>query len=270
MTKKQQPVPPPPQTESETNVVPVALPSTGSSTPPVPAADDHQVLGVRQTNVAPLPPLPPPPPRPVVRPNILPPLPPSRPPQAAGGGGGVGIGRGGRVIPLVGLGGAGGIQVGGSAEGSGAVHHEVGGERGPGGRPKRKATEIVAPAGVAPVCSVCRRDFGSWKALFGHMRSHPNREWRGAFPPPVAQKPAAEGDQGPPAGNQAAASAGSQGSGVAAGRLSIDLNRLQGQESTTASASSSSKVKDGASSTGFDLNKPPTSDDDTDSGDAAA
>ncbi|KAH0973790.1 hypothetical protein GBA52_025946 [Prunus armeniaca] len=51
-------------------------------------------------------------------------------------------------------------------------------------RAKRKA-EITAPEGVSPVCSVCKRsNFSSWKALFGHMRCHPERQWRGCFPPP--------------------------------------------------------------------------------------
>ncbi|KAL9147089.1 hypothetical protein ABFS82_13G151600 [Erythranthe guttata] len=34
-----------------------------------------------------------------------------------------------------------------------------------------------------PTCSLCGRGFLSMKSLFGHMRSHPNREWRGIHPP---------------------------------------------------------------------------------------
>ncbi|KZV54312.1 hypothetical protein F511_34686 [Dorcoceras hygrometricum] len=34
-------------------------------------------------------------------------------------------------------------------------------------------------------CPICARDFMSDKALFGHMRSHPNRGWKGVHPPPA-------------------------------------------------------------------------------------
>lgn len=35
-----------------------------------------------------------------------------------------------------------------------------------------------------PVCSICSKNFPSMKSLFGHMRCHPEREWRGIQPPP--------------------------------------------------------------------------------------
>ncbi|KAF5461258.1 hypothetical protein F2P56_021070 [Juglans regia] len=35
-----------------------------------------------------------------------------------------------------------------------------------------------------PTCYVCGKKFPTTKALFGHMRSHPGRPWRGVVPPP--------------------------------------------------------------------------------------
>ncbi|XP_050238058.1 uncharacterized protein LOC126687540 [Mercurialis annua] len=48
---------------------------------------------------------------------------------------------------------------------------------------KRKKGEMDAPKSE-PICSICGKRFGSWKGVFGHLRAHPEREWRGAFPPP--------------------------------------------------------------------------------------
>ncbi|KAE8673640.1 Detected protein of unknown function [Hibiscus syriacus] len=33
-------------------------------------------------------------------------------------------------------------------------------------------------------CCICNKDFKSMKSLFGHMRNHPERNWRGIRPPP--------------------------------------------------------------------------------------
>ncbi|CAA7399718.1 unnamed protein product [Spirodela intermedia] len=45
-------------------------------------------------------------------------------------------------------------------------------------KPDRSAATITAP------CSECGKRFWSQKALFGHMRCHPDRQWRGINPPP--------------------------------------------------------------------------------------
>lgn len=47
-----------------------------------------------------------------------------------------------------------------------------------GKKPEAGAAKIIRP------CSECGKKFWSWKALFGHMRCHPEREWRGINPPP--------------------------------------------------------------------------------------
>lgn len=55
-------------------------------------------------------------------------------------------------------------------------------------RPKPvKKPDPNAPTITQP-CSVCGRQFWSSKALHGHMRCHPERQWRGINPPPNHQR----------------------------------------------------------------------------------
>lgn len=41
-----------------------------------------------------------------------------------------------------------------------------------------------ATTGTVPTCFICSKTFPSMKSLFGHMRCHPERDWRGIHPPP--------------------------------------------------------------------------------------
>ncbi|XP_010432256.1 PREDICTED: uncharacterized protein LOC104716569 [Camelina sativa] len=52
-------------------------------------------------------------------------------------------------------------------------------------KPKRKGSELTNPPKGPPICHICGRGFGSWKAVFGHMRAHKDRNYQGFLPPPT-------------------------------------------------------------------------------------
>ena len=46
---------------------------------------------------------------------------------------------------------------------------------------KRKASDLKDPPMGEPTCPECNKTFSSWKAVFGHMKMHPQRDYRGVF-----------------------------------------------------------------------------------------
>ncbi|XP_010446906.1 PREDICTED: uncharacterized protein LOC104729644 [Camelina sativa] len=60
-----------------------------------------------------------------------------------------------------------------------------GSSKGEAKKPKKKSSELTNPPKGPPVCHICGRRFGSWKAVFGHMRAHKDRNYQGFLPPPT-------------------------------------------------------------------------------------
>ncbi|XP_061346028.1 uncharacterized protein LOC133291734 [Gastrolobium bilobum] len=54
---------------------------------------------------------------------------------------------------------------------------------------KRKPSDVRDPPSGTPACPICHREFLTWKGAFGHMRKHPDRNYRGFFKPPHFESP---------------------------------------------------------------------------------
>ncbi|CAJ1930650.1 unnamed protein product [Sphenostylis stenocarpa] len=62
---------------------------------------------------------------------------------------------------------------------------------------KRKTSIVRDPPMGKPTCPLCFKEFPSWKGAFGHMRAHPDRDYRGFFKPPAFGSPSStKGNKG--------------------------------------------------------------------------
>ncbi|XP_057444889.1 uncharacterized protein LOC130737137 [Lotus japonicus] len=155
---------------------------------------------------------------------------------------------------------------------------------------KPRLTEVKDPPSGPPTCPICQRQFQTWKGAFGHMRSHPDREYRGFFRPPVFGSSSAPATDAPPPSNAendnnkgADVGEASKGDGEKKGEepkrgMVFDLNNpmMEGEGSSSAAAAAPAGgnqapdeamveervQEEGRNLRGFDLNEMPKDDDD--------
>ncbi|XP_010548857.1 PREDICTED: uncharacterized protein LOC104820185 [Tarenaya hassleriana] len=129
------------------------------------------------------------------------------------------------------------------------------------GSTKKRAPELIDPPAGPLVCPYCQRIFGSWKAVFGHLRAHKERQHHGFLPPPRFSA-AGEGITIGCSGSGAAKSVifvasnldGSSGDGDGKS-LGFDLNVAPGEDSEDSIISNPNPKS-------FDLNKSPPKEED--------
>ena len=134
-------------------------------------------------------------------------------------------------------------------------------------KPRKKTSEFTNLPRGPPVCNVCGRAFHSWKAVFGHLRSHKDRSYRGFLPPPRFAAPirglmipgpnsafvrvvARGGSSGGVVAAGGGASGGEGGRGVG---IVMDVDRVEEEKQEVTESGNVAK---------FDLNKSPPKDDD--------
>eukprot|EP00256_Glycine_max_P051886 XP_014617994.1 protein argonaute 2-like [Glycine max] len=205
-----------------------------------------------------------------------------------GGGDGSGSsGVGATVTVSVAVSGGGGNHGGGSSGGGGggpvAVSVAVGGgstvvesvvvsTEGVQGR-KRKTSIVRDPPTGRPTCPLCQKEFPTWKGAFGHMRAHPDRDYRGFFKPPVFGSPSSTQDQPPRddkvAGDDSAKKSsgevnnGEKGSASSHVRVPMfDLNEpIEEEGSSHAAEPAEDMSSEEGKGFGFDLNEMPPAED---------
>ncbi|CAH8344547.1 unnamed protein product [Eruca vesicaria subsp. sativa] len=150
-------------------------------------------------------------------------------------------------------------------------------------KPRRKTSEFTNLPRGPPVCNVCGRGFHSWKAVFGHLRSHKDRNYRGYLPPPIFTAPIrgvimipgpnsafvrvvprgeSSGGVVPAAGGVVASGSGGATGGEGGKGLGIDVNVDRVEEGNEEVTESGSIAK-------FDLNKSPPKEDEEEEEDKA-
>ncbi|KAJ7953217.1 Zinc finger protein [Quillaja saponaria] len=186
-------------------------------------------------------------------------------------GGGEGCFTGNVTLPtpvLVTVGGGDGEGSGGSSAVGGGLTVKKGGDdrallasSSGGSKPLKRRAEILDPPQGPPSCRVCGKEFTTWKAVFGHMRLHPERTWRGSFPPPFPSPPPSpireqvvnqQEPQGPFGGVMIP-----RVEDLPARGVEIDLNIEPTDEASAETVSGAERDDSDVERKGLDLNMPP-------------